>query len=216
VVEIKFCGLTRPADAEYAASLGARYVGVVLAGGPRNLSIDRAREVLDAAGDHVRRAAVFGARPAREIVAIADELSLDIVQLHADPTPADVTAVHARFDVHVWAACRVGESGVPPGAMDLAAVADAVVLDRLSPSGLGGTGQTLPWKDLSVALAPIRGDMTLVLAGGLRPENIGEAIKLMRPDVVDVSSGVESAPGVKDHGRMRAFAAAVAPRGADA
>lgn len=203
--EVKFCGMTRPEDARAASRMGARYVGVILAGGPRNLDLTAARAVLDAAGTRVNRVAVFGAMPAAEIARHAADLVLDVVQLHADPTPDTVDAVRERFGGRIWAACRLEGSALPAGADELADSADALVLDRWSRRGLGGTGETLPWEQLAGVLHAVRERTMLVLAGGLRPENVAEAIRHVAPSVVDVSSGVETAPGVKDHDRMRAF-----------
>jgi phosphoribosylanthranilate isomerase len=85
-----------------------------------------------------------------------------------------------------------------------------VVLDARSEKGLGGTGEALPWSDLAVDLARDRGSSAVVLAGGLKPGNVATAIKTLAPDVVDVSSGIESAPGIKDPWLMREFFAAAA------
>jgi len=88
--------------------------------------------------------------------------------------------------------------------------ADAILVDSYSESGLGGTGRAFDWEREADAVRRIVAGKPLVLAGGLDAENVGAAIRALAPDVVDVSSGVESSPGVKDHGRMRAFASAVA------
>ena len=103
---------------------------------------------------------------------------------------------------------------LPVNAIDIAAAADAIVLDAQVPGGLGGTGVTLPWTQLARSLTAIRGTCRIVLAGGLTPENVATAITAIEPDIVDVSSGVESAPGIKDHSRMRAFRDAVTGAGA--
>src|SRR6476661_8323817 len=92
-VEVKVCGLTRASDARAAAALGARYIGVIFAGGPRSLDPDAAREVLDGGGATVRRVGVFGKTDARTIAAAVEMAGLDIVQLHADPTSDEVRAV---------------------------------------------------------------------------------------------------------------------------
>jgi phosphoribosylanthranilate isomerase len=95
---------------------------------------------------------------------------------------------------------------VPPHAAELFAVADAVVVDaKVIGGALGGTGIALPWAELSQALEAVRGGTPLVLAGGLRPDNVAEAAALLRPDVVDVSSGVESMPGVKRQAEVLSF-----------
>jgi phosphoribosylanthranilate isomerase len=88
-------------------------------------------------------------------------------------------------------------------------VGDGLLLDAAVPGKLGGTGVTLPWAELAEPLRELRRFKRIILAGGLRPENVGQAIAALSPDVVDVSSGVESSPGIKDHGRMREFRDAV-------
>jgi phosphoribosylanthranilate isomerase len=94
---------------------------------------------------------------------------------------------------------------VPAEAAALIAVADAVVLDAKVPGRLGGTGTAFDWEGVARALDRDRGRGRIVLAGGLNPENVSRAVHIVAPDIVDVSSGVESAPGIKDHARMRAF-----------
>lgn len=218
MTQVKLCGMTRPEDADAASALGASFVGVIFAGGPRTLSVERAIQVLAPVRGRSTTIGVFGAAPAATIADIAAAAGLDGVQLHGDPTAADVEAVRRRFGGIVWAVYRVGAGGVGPEASELFAMADGVVLDARSEDALGGTGRTLPWRALSRSLSQLRtAPAALVLAGGLRPENVAEAAHVLAPDVVDVSSGVESSPGVKDHNRMRAFmdatrTAANAPR----
>jgi phosphoribosylanthranilate isomerase len=206
--ELKFCGLTRRDDAAAAAALGASYVGVIFAGGPRELAPEAAQSVLAGANGGARRVGVFGASAPKEIAALAVELGLDVVQLHADPTPRDVEHLRNSWGGIVWAALRVGQDGLPTGADALFRAADAVVLDARAPGRLGGTGVPLDWPGLRAAVEGARRWGRLVLAGGLTPENVAEAVAALAPEVVDVSSGVEQAPGVKDHARMRAFALA--------
>ena len=103
---------------------------------------------------------------------------------------------------------RIGD-GAPTVAGD-SSVADAVLVDSYSESGLGGTGRTFDWEREAATIRRLIGDKRLIAAGGLDPDNVAAAIRALAPDVVDVSSGVESSPGVKDHARMRAFADAVA------
>jgi phosphoribosylanthranilate isomerase len=208
VAEIKFCGLTRPADARFAGELGAAYLGVIFAGGPRMLSAERAAEVLDGCTTGAQRVGVFGSATASEIGRIAREARLDVVQLHADPRAADVAAVRSVSAARVWAVVRVTDA-LPADIDDLFGTADAVLIDALVPGSLGGSGVAVDWEALRPELGTRRSGR-VVLAGGLTPDNVARAVAALRPDVVDVSSGVESAPGIKDHARMRAFAAAVA------
>jgi phosphoribosylanthranilate isomerase len=208
-VELKFCGMTRATDVAEAAALGAQYVGVIFAGGPRHQSVESARRLLSGAPSTLRRVGVVANQSIDEIVTLVRELGLHAVQLHADPDRARIREVKVATEVDVWAVLRLSGASLPATFRDTAAAADAIVLDARTPGGLGGTGVALPWSDLAQALATVRGQTTLVLAGGLRAENVGEAIAAIEPDIVDVSSGVESAPGIKDHERMRAFRDAV-------
>ena len=200
--------MTRPQDAALAAEIGAAYIGVVFAGGPRRVTATQARDILDAAGGTVKRVGVFGTSAPNEIAKVADAARLHVVQLHGDPTVADVRAVRKKFKGEVWAAIRIAGTHIPPDAEMLFDAADAVVLDARSEKHLGGTGQALPWDDIAADLARDRGSSAVVLAGGLNPDNVASAIRTLAPDVVDVSSGVESAPGLKDPGLMREFYAA--------
>jgi phosphoribosylanthranilate isomerase len=212
VPAIKFCGLTRPEDAAYAAELGAAYLGVIFAGGPRRLTPERAAEVLGERGP--RRVGVIGTQSPEEIAEIAAVAGLDVVQLHGDPTAEDVDRVRRRFGGQVWGVLRLDTPELPARAAGLFAAADAVLLDaKVAGQSGGGTGVALDWQGLAPELERFRGRAPLVLAGGLRPENVAEAIGHIAPDVVDVASGVERAPGVKDHSRMRGFADAVAAAG---
>lgn len=210
MVEIKFCGLTRPDDVRQAALLGARYVGVILTDSPRQLDDARARALLARVPDAVLRVGVFGPESPERIAERATAVGLQVVQLHGDPDATAVARVRERWTGAVWAVQRLRGSDVPGSARELFAVADAVVLDAHSFDARGGTGVALPWKELRDRLHALRaGRARLVLAGGLTAENVATAIDLLEPDVVDVSSGIESAPGVKDVARMRAFRDAV-------
>lgn len=205
--------MTRPEDAGLAAEIGAAYIGVVFADGPRRVTPAQGRKILDAAGAKVKRVGVFGTNEAEEIARASEEARLDIVQLHADPTSSDVAAVRGKFHGEVWAAIRIAGAHIPAYAELLFDRADAIVLDARTGPRLGGTGHALPWNELAVDLALDRGGCAVVLAGGLSPYNVVSAIKTLAPDVVDVSSGVESSPGIKDPWLMREFyAAATGPQ----
>jgi phosphoribosylanthranilate isomerase len=210
VTEIKFCGLTRRQDADYAAALGARYCGVIFASGPRLVSPEHAVEILPLT---VARVGVFGAQPVEEIAGLAAAVALDVIQLHEDPTVDTVEALRPLFGGAIWAAVRTANHALPESAAALFAAADAVLLDAWVAGALGGTGTTLPWDNLAAAIEQARGATgRLVLAGGLTADNVARAVSALSPDVVDVSSGVERAPGIKDHARMAAFAAAAQSR----
>jgi phosphoribosylanthranilate isomerase len=208
LAKVKFCGMTRPEDAALASEIGASYIGVVFADGPRRVSPSRGREILDAAGGKIRRVGVFGTNQPDEIARASELAGLDVVQLHADPTPSEVRSIRTGFRGEVWAAIRLAGHHIPKDAESLFDTADAVVLDARSEQRLGGTGRALPWSEVAVDLARDRGSSAVVLAGGLKPDNVGSAIRTLAPDVVDVSSGIESAPGIKDPWLMREFFAA--------
>ncbi len=211
MVEIKFCGMTRPDDARAAAAAGARYVGVVFAGGPRSQNASRAAEILSGLPAGVDRVGVFGREPIELIAARARALNLTAIQLHGDPTVEVVDALRREWERAIWVALRVAGTELPQRAGELFATADAVVLDAKVDGGLGGTGVALSWEALAGPVAGVRsgGRARLVLAGGLRPENVARAVRALRPDVVDVSSGIESHVGIKDPARMHAFRDAV-------
>jgi phosphoribosylanthranilate isomerase len=201
--------MTRPQDAAIGAEIGASYIGVVFAAGPRRVTPVQAKKIFEAAGKAVRHVGVFGTNDPDEIARTAIETQLDVVQLHNDPTTSDVRAIRAKFSGEIWAAIRIAGTHIPHEAEALFDSADAIVLDARSEKQLGGTGQALPWSELAVDLARDRGSSAVVLAGGLKPSNVGSAVRTLAPDVVDVSSGVESAPGIKDPWLMREFYAAV-------
>ena len=214
MVELKFCGLTRAADAACAVSLGAAYLGTIFAGGPRLRTASEARAIFDgvASAGSVQRVGVFGAQPASEITAIAVEAGLHVVQLHGESGPSLVEALRRSFSGEIWRVMRVRGAAHPGALRAAAAGVEGLVLDAHVDGQLGGTGVTLDWGTLAAALDAAGRPARLILAGGLTSANVGEAVRLVAPDVVDVSSGVESAPGIKDHVRMRAFFSAAQGR----
>jgi phosphoribosylanthranilate isomerase len=209
---IKICGLTRPADADDAERRGASYLGGILAGGPRLLSVDAARVVLGPRRHTVRRVAVFGEQTEAEIRVIADELDLDVLQLHGAQTVDVVSRLVQTTGRTVWPVLRVSGTTLPEHAVALARVAGHLVLDAHVVGQLGGTGVALDWSGLQAGVEALRQQVPgvqLILAGGLRPSNVAQAIQLLSPQVVDVSSGVEAAPGVKDPALVQQFVTAV-------
>ena len=211
--DVKICGLTRPVDAEFADAAGAAYLGVIFAGGPRERSPTDARATL--AGRRARKVGVFATQSAVDISAIASLVGLDVVQLHGSTDVARIAEVRAATGLEVWAVVWTSTGALTPGDEALADVADALVVDALVAGTLGGTGVTLPWMELGESLDGMASGHRIVLAGGLTPENVREAIDYVSPMVVDVSSGVESSPGIKDQKRVRAFIAAARASGVD-
>ena len=205
-VQIKFCGMMRTRDVETALHQGASYVGAVMAGGPRNLTLRDAVATLAPAAGRAKRVVVIRPGRTEEMADIAREF--DVVQVHGDMTPEDVLALRELFSGEIWPVIRTADGSLPSNAAALLSAADAVVFDKKTESGLGGTGEKIDWNVLAHELGKKRVGR-MVLAGGLTPSSVAEAISIFRPDVVDVSSGVEAAPGIKNHDLMREFSKAV-------
>lgn len=206
---VKICGITHRGDAEHAAACGATYLGVVLApGGPRTVTADRAAILLR--GLPTKRAGVFvDAAPAllRRDAAAA---GLDVVQLHGDESPQQAAALREEGSWGVWKAIRPRNPSEFLTLLRLyAGSVDALLLDGWSAHARGGTGNRVPWAALASHRAQIPEAVPLVLAGGLTALNVAEAIAHLRPELLDVSSGVEHAPGRKEPERVRGFIAAV-------
>ena len=202
--EIKVCGLTRPADARAASEAGASFLGAVLApGGKRTVTPEVARVIF---GDlPARRVGVFVNAGLDELEAAARAAGLHVLQLHGDEPPELAAALRARGWT-VWKALR------PRSGAEFAAEAprwagavDALLLDGFSTAARGGTGASFPWAEVAANRAALPDGASLVAAGGLRPDNVAEAASILRPHVLDVSSGVESAPGIKDEEAIRRF-----------
>jgi phosphoribosylanthranilate isomerase len=202
-VAVKICGITSPEDARAAAAAGADAIGLVFwPGSPRALDVEAARRVADAVPPLVLRVGVFVDAPASEIDRVAAVVGLDVVQLHGSEMPEACRLPGRR----VLKALRVGEAFDPEQALRYEGRAAGLLLDAAVGALPGGSGRSFDWSQ-AAALRPRVG--FLMLAGGLTAANVGDAIARVRPDAVDVSSGVEVAPGRKDREKMRAFVAAV-------
>lgn len=206
MVAIKFCGITRRDDAEYAAALGAGYVGLIFAGGPRKLTVAQAGDVVRTLPRTVKRVGVFGDQSDDEILRTAEAIGLNVLQLH--PTAgatARVRRLQRASSAEIWPVLRVADGVLPADAEELADAAGAFLLDAHVPGVMGGAGVTFDWSATADAVHRLRSGKLLIVAGGLRPTNVAAAISVFAPDVVDVASGVEQSPGIKDHHLMRAF-----------
>jgi phosphoribosylanthranilate isomerase len=212
--DIKICGLTRAVDAEFADAAGAEYLGVIFAGGPRERTPTQARETL--AGRRARKVGVFAEQSEDAIASVVDMAGLQVVQLHASGDADRVNRVRAATGAEIWVVVRSSDGMLPDGTEALCEAADALLIDTLASGQLGGSGIALPWDRLGESLDALDYHPRIVLAGGLTAANVAEAIDYVGPSVVDVSSGVESSPGIKDHARIRAFVAAVRSAGAEA
>lgn len=209
--QFKFCGITRPVDASLAADLGASYVGVIFAESRRKVDETQARAVFSAAGSGVKHVIVIGREPVDVIASKARAAGADVVQLHGGVTRKEVDDLRRQFNGEIWAVVGVEASAgnLPSEALQIADSVDAILLDTSVKGNTGGTGTSFDWSRLAGAVDSLAQRTRIVLAGGLNPENVGLAINILHPSVVDVSSGVEAAPGVKDSRRMKAFAEAV-------
>jgi phosphoribosylanthranilate isomerase len=212
VTEVKFCGMTREVDVREAVRLGASYVGAILTESPRRVTPGAARALFDAIeSDSVRRVGVFGNEPLDAIIDSARLSGLDIVQLHGDRNSDAQSLSRLRSEVgaEIWRVLRVRSEGLAPGQTDIVTGTDGLLLDTMTKGTLGGSGVTFRWDLVASDVRALQATTRIIVAGGLRPENVRDAIDLLAPDVVDVSSGVESQPGIKDHSRMAAFMNAV-------
>ncbi|MBN2247566.1 MAG: phosphoribosylanthranilate isomerase [Coriobacteriia bacterium] len=199
---IKICGLTRPEDAAAAVAAGADALGVILAPSKRRVTFDQAAAVFAGVPPLVARVGVFVDAHADDVWEAVARLGLTAVQFHGDEAPEMCEAA----PVPVIKALRVGPGFDPSVAERYRGVVSALLLDTLVAGEKGGTGKAFGWHDVAGRLpawAPV------LLAGGLGPDNVAEAIGVLRPFAVDVSSGVEQAPGVKDHRLIERFVSAV-------
>jgi phosphoribosylanthranilate isomerase len=196
-VRIKFCGFTRAEDAALAAGLGVHAIGVVhVPGSKRHVPLEAMPALRAAVPKHIDLVALFVNPDADTVRATITQLQPNLLQFHGD----EADAFCAQFGMPFIKAMAMGK-----GAGDISLrqknhpSAQAFVLDGHAPGQLGGQGEGFAWNDLPALDKPV------YLAGGLTPENVAEAIATMKPYAVDVSSGIESTPGVKDEMKMRDF-----------
>lgn len=203
---IKICGITTADDARAAVDHGADAIGLVFyARSPRSVTVQQAQQIVAAVPPFITVVALFVDEPADGISRILSSVPVDLVQFHGDETPAFcqqfgrpwIKALRVRPGVELEALCKDYQAG------------RGILLDSWQDGVPGGTGKSFDW-DLAARTLPL----PVVLAGGLNEGNVGEAMSRLRPAAVDVSGGVERAPGVKDSGKIERFVAAV--RAADA
>jgi phosphoribosylanthranilate isomerase len=209
-IAIKFCGLSRPADVAAAVAAGARYVGFVFfAKSPRNVSLETARALALDVPPGVAKVALTVDADDGFLDALTAAVPLDLLQLHGGESPERVAEVRARYGLPVMKAIGIREAA-DLAAIDIyAQVADQLLIDAKPPKGAdlpGGNGAAFDWD-----LLKQRKYWTVpwMLAGGLTPDNVAQAAAQTGARQVDLSSGVETAPGVKDNGLMQAFAQAL-------
>ena len=194
---IKICGITRPEDAIAAVNAGADAIGLVFyAPSPRAVDIATAQKVVAAIPAFVTVTALFVNPAVDEVQKVIDSVRIDLIQFHGDEehdfcsqfNRPYIKAIRVRQASDVVASCLRF-----PGAL-------ALLLDSYKPGVPGGTGETFDW-----SLVPKANSKPIILAGGLEPTNVAQAILQVRPFAVDISGGVEAAKGIKDHGKITAF-----------
>ena len=204
-IRVKICGLRTAADVQAAASGGAAYGGFVFfAKSPRHLGIDQARELTRNAPDGLAKVALVVDADDAFLDALLAECPFDMLQLHGHEPVARVAEIRARYGLPVMKAVGIAEAGDLDAAFEYSLVADQILIDAKPPKDAalpGGNGLAFDWR----LVAQRRWLRPWMLAGGLTPENVAQAIALTNARQVDVSSGVESAPGVKDPAKITAF-----------
>ena len=192
---VKFCGITRPDDAAAAVQAGADAIGLILVpGSPRFIDVAQAAMIRRRLPPFVQAVALFRNATAETVRRALDELHPDLVQFHGEESPEYC----ASFGVPYLRAVPMKHGADVADWERRFAGAAALLLDAHGSGEQGGQGRTFDW-------SAVRATRPFVLAGGLTAENVGEAVRTARPFAVDVSSGIERAPGVKDAGKMRRF-----------
>lgn len=214
---VKICANTSIEDARLAAEAGADAVGFVFTKSPRRVTMERVAEIGPALPPDPTQVGIFLEHSLDEIMATVRGAGLHGIQLHGDFDPWFLDELrrefgHGLFLVQTLHWCVTEDTSALEirllgeyGAVSRHGVADAVLLDAKTASAAGGTGKTLPWKRVREVLSAESRGLRIVLAGGLTPENVAEAIRTLQPWGVDVATGVEERPGKKDAVRLAAF-----------
>jgi phosphoribosylanthranilate isomerase len=207
-IKVKICGLTRPGDVTAAVTAGAAYLGFVFfEKSPRHLERARAAALAEAVPAGLCKVALTVDADDAALEALLSAVPVDMLQLHGSESPDRVAAVRARFGLPVMKAVGVADADDLPALQAFGRVADQLLVDAKPPRGAdlpGGNGIAFDWR----LIAGRRWPCPWMLAGGLTAGNVAEAVRLTGARQVDVSSGVESAPGVKDARRIADFIAA--------
>lgn len=210
MAEIKICGLSTPETLEAALAAGTDYTGFMFyEPSPRNISLETARELRAQTGARAKKVAVTVDAGDEKLDLICEALGPDYIQAHGSETPARVAEISRRTGVPVIKAIKVRDAGDIAAAADFAGVAEMILFDAKAPETLkdalpGGNGVSFDWSLMDSGQDQPR----FMLSGGLHAGNLQQAIEITRAPIVDVSSGVESAPGTKDSNLIRAFVSA--------
>ncbi len=205
-VEIKICGITRVEDALSAIHAGAAMLGLnFFPGSPRCIPLEQAQRIAAAVSGRVKLVGVFVNMNVEDVLAIARAVPLDAIQLHGDESPAEARKLAAEFEL--IRALKVDVHFTPALAAEFA-FCRGLLVDTPS-AGHGGSGEIFNWASVDWMALRRASSAKLFLAGGLHAANVTQAITAVRPDIVDVCSGVESAKGIKNPEKIREFVAAV-------
>ena len=197
MTKVKICGFTEAENAREAAIAGVDAVGLVFYDkSPRNVDILRAQEIIEALPPFVNRVGLFVNANPSFVDEVLCEVSLDTLQFHGDESPLDCS----QYQMPFIKSLRVKPETNVLQVADEFSSASAILLDSFNPSAYGGTGEAFDW-----SLACVDISLPIILAGGLNETNVSAAISQVKPYAVDASSGVESAPGVKDIDKIVAF-----------
>ncbi|HUS96685.1 MAG TPA: phosphoribosylanthranilate isomerase [Hyphomicrobiaceae bacterium] len=207
-VAVKICGLKTNEAIDAAIAAGADYIGLVFfEPSPRNVSISEARALAEHIAGRARIVALLVNPEDMLIKRVMREVGPDILQLHGSETPERVSSIASLAGIPIMKAIKVETAQDAEHALDYNGRAEIILFDAKAPEDAvlpGGNGLAFDWH----ALESVTGRVDYMLSGGLTPDNVADAIRLTGASAVDVSSGVESAPGVKDSARIRAFIAA--------
>ena len=207
-VRVKICGLRTTADVAACAAAGAAYIGLnFFPPSPRFLTLDQGRALSLAAPDGLAKVALVVDAEDETLDAIVDAMPLDMLQLHGKESPDRVAELRARYGLPVMKVLGVAGEGDLAALMDYSLVADQLLIDAKAPNDAilpGGNGLSFDWR----LVAQRRWLRPWMLAGGLTAQNVAEAVRLTNVRQVDVASGVESAPGIKEPAKIAAFIAA--------
>jgi len=208
-IHVKICGLTDPDQARAVAAMGADAIGLVFAPSKRQITPEQGAFIVKTIGDTAQTVGLFVDASTEDINAVVEQTGVSRVQLHGDESPQIVADInvpcwkvfHVRdenfaVEIHDWLIC------LPEGVE-----VEAILLDAYSPHVAGGTGESFNWQFVARTRDEgLLGDLPpIILAGGLTADNVAEAIRVVQPSMVDVSSDVEVSPGVKDLAKVKAF-----------
>ena len=209
MTKVKICGVTTPEALEAAIEEKADFIGFVFFGNsPRNLSPERAAQLIERVPSHIKTVGLFVDADDAGFESVFRYTKLDMIQLHGSENPRRVTEIKSRYQLPVMKVIKVADASDLVMLGETQSVADMILFDAKPPANAtlpGGNGHTFDWNILKNLKVP----KPWMLSGGLTPDNIKTALEILSPDAVDVSSGVEDRPGVKNPDKIRAFIRAV-------